>query len=487
MPSWVLTFIITILYLVISLLLGIFAGRNKSMGVEGFVAGNRTIGVVLMYFIMGSTVVSAYAFLGGPGWAYSKGAPAYYIIATGVLSFVPLYAFGPKLSRLGKKYGYITQADLLADRFESKSLSAIIAWVSLLAFIPYLVLQIQACNFIIFTVTEGNIPEWLGGLLSYGVVIIYVMAAGLMGVGWANVFQGVIMLFLAWTLAFYLPYHLYGGMGEMFRMIFEAKPAHLTLPGAAGDTGWGFYSSSIVVVILGFSMWPHLFMKAYTTKDERTFKWSLALFPTFQVVLVAVVLIGMAGILYTKIPLEYPDRILPHLVMTIGFSPIIAGIFCAGVLSASMSTGDAIVHAASSIMIRDFYQRLFDKNLTDREQTFWMRILVLVIGAISYFFSLTSSVDLVILLLYAYGAVVQFLPIVAATFFWPRATRAGALAGLSAGTLVTFLFIIFPQPFGIPHIHHGLWGLVVNFAVLIIVSLKTRPQNPAHVYRFINV
>lgn len=487
MPNWVLVFTISILYLVISLVLGILSGRHTKMGVEGFIVGNRAVGVVLTYFILGATVVSAYAFLGGPGWAYSKGAPAYYILATGILSFVPLYLFGPKMSRLGRKYGYVTQADLLSDRFESPALSGLIAWVSLLAFIPYLTLQMQAANYIFYIMTDGHIPLWLGGLLAYGTVIIYVMASGLMGLGWVNVFQGIIMIVLAWSLGLYLPFKIYGGLTPMFQQIMQAKPEFLTLPGPNNAMPWSFYTSSVIVVILGWAMWPHLFMKAYISKDEQTFKRSLILYPTFQIVLLPPLLVGLAGILYTKVPLENPDMILPYLVMNLGFSPIWAGIFCSGVLAASMSTGDAVVHAAGSIMLRDFYLKVFNKEMSEKRQTFYMRLLVLIFGAIAYLFTLTSKVDLVLLLLYAYGAVVQFFPLVIATFFWPRATKAGALAGLTTGTLVTILFAIFPQPFGIPHIHHGLWGLAFNTLVLIIVSLKTKPHKPEHVYRFINV
>ena len=39
-------------------------------------AGDRTLGLVLMYFITGATIFSSFAFLGAPGWAYKKGAAA---------------------------------------------------------------------------------------------------------------------------------------------------------------------------------------------------------------------------------------------------------------------------------------------------------------------------------------------------------------------------------------------------------------------------
>ncbi|NIV46932.1 MAG: sodium:solute symporter family protein, partial [Gammaproteobacteria bacterium] len=62
---------------------GILPGRKASGTAAGYVAGDRTLGLLVMYFITGATIFSAFAFLGGPGWAYSKGAAAFYILAYG--------------------------------------------------------------------------------------------------------------------------------------------------------------------------------------------------------------------------------------------------------------------------------------------------------------------------------------------------------------------------------------------------------------------
>ncbi|MCA3748275.1 MAG: hypothetical protein IN808_03940 [Rubrobacter sp.] len=87
------------------------------------------------------------------------------------------------------------------------------------------------------------------------------------------------------------------------------------------------------------------------------------------------------------------------------------------------------------------------------------------------------------LLLGAYGAVVQFFPLIVAVFFWKQATKAGAFAGLISGSLVTLLFTFFvPTPF---EIHAGIWGLIVNTVLLVGVSLATEPMPEEHVKRFV--
>ena len=73
MPSWWIVFGVSLAYLLASLIIGILPGRKASRTAAGFVAGDRTLGLLVMYFITGATIFSAFAFLGGPGWAYSKG------------------------------------------------------------------------------------------------------------------------------------------------------------------------------------------------------------------------------------------------------------------------------------------------------------------------------------------------------------------------------------------------------------------------------
>ncbi len=60
-------------YLVVALALGIVAGRRSQKTVTSFVAGDRAFGPVVMYFVMGATIFSAYALLGTPQRVVSKG------------------------------------------------------------------------------------------------------------------------------------------------------------------------------------------------------------------------------------------------------------------------------------------------------------------------------------------------------------------------------------------------------------------------------
>jgi SSS family solute:Na+ symporter len=485
---WVIVTLVTAGYLVLSLVVGWVSGRKASDTVTGYVAGDRGFGLLVMYFVTGAMMFSAFAFLGTPGWAYSRGGAAFYVLSYGLLGFAPWYFLGPMVARVGRAYGHVTQAELLSDRFQSTTLSVLIAIVSIIAFVPYIALQMKGAGIVFNAVTDGHVPIWLGALAAYAVVMIYVLKSGVLGVGWTNTFQGIFMLIIAWALGIWLPNHLYGGIGPMFERLAEFRPELLTAPGldANGQPwGWGAYSSAILVSAIGVTMWPHLFMKAFAAKDDATIKLTMVLYPTFLLFLLPLYFIAFAGVLFDSAP-PSADFILPHMILSTNVAPVVVGLFCAGALAASMSTGDAMLHAAASVYVQDMHRKVFDRELGDHGRRRLIRIVAVLVGIAAYYIAVNTQMSLVALLLAAYGAVVQLAPITAAAFFWKRASAAGAVAGLVLGSLVTLFLFWFPEfrPFGL---HEGIVGLSVNCLTLVGVSLLTRPLPDGHVQSFVTV
>jgi SSS family solute:Na+ symporter len=163
---------------------------------------------------------------------------------------------------------------------------------------------------------------------------------------------------------------------------------------------------------------------------------------------------------------------------------LVVGLFCAGALAASMSTGDALVHAAGSILVKDLYKVWVRPDMDDRGERTMIRVLVVIISGIAYYFAVFSDYSLVYLLLWAYGFIAQLFPLLLATFFWPRATRPGVLAGLLAGCAVTVIWNAYPA-LQWQQIHPGIWGVAANVIAMVTVSLFTRPMDEEHVAQFV--
>ncbi|HSC47998.1 MAG TPA: sodium:solute symporter family protein, partial [Gammaproteobacteria bacterium] len=227
-------------YLLLALVLGLVPGLSVSRNVAGFVAGNRSLDTLLLYFVLGAAAFSSFAFLGGPGWAYSRGGAALYVIVYGALGMVPFYFLGPRARRIGARLGLYTQAELISRRFDSRALQLTIAVFSLAALVPYLTLQIKGVGYILNVASHGLLSEWQGALLAYGIVTLYVLYSGMLGLGWTSVLMGVAMLTVGWLFGLYLPWKFYGGVGQMFHALAASPQATMLLPPGltAGGGSW---------------------------------------------------------------------------------------------------------------------------------------------------------------------------------------------------------------------------------------------------------
>lgn len=469
---------ITLAYLVMVLWVGIRARGQSGSSLEGYVAGGRHVGVVILFFILGAEIFSAFAFLGAPGWAYQHGSPAFYILAYLGLIPIAIWVMGPRVAELGRRKGYLTQGDMIADHYRSKELGIFAGLVGVVALLPYLTIQIAGAGLLFQAATDGLVPFWLGAFLAFIVVAAYVFCSGLSGIGWTNLVQGIMMIAIAWFLGLAVSERLYGGVGEMFSRLQLEMPQYLTMPGATG-MGWGAFSTAILISAFGGSMWPHLFMKFYSADSGRTLRKVSVFYPLYAYLLVPLMFIGFAGILaFVDSPLERADNVLLKVVMEVAdFSPWVIGLMLSGALAAAMSTGANLAHTAAVVLTRDVLGITVMRQASDKQAVAVTRWSVLGLSLVAYVIALINPSSLVMLLLGAYGLIVQLMPMVMGALFFPRLKRSSVLVGAALGSLVFLIFqFLVDSPFGW---HPGVWGLCLNLAAIAVwqpLAAKA-PQN----------
>ena len=488
MEAWQIALLAMSIYLILAFALGLAAGRGRSLfSVSEYAVGDRGFSLFVMWFLMGGTIFSAFSFLGGPGWAFSKGAASLYILAYCTLGLLPWYIIGPKIAKLGRESNYITMGDFLGDRYNSKFLVVIIGIVALLAFIPYLSLQIKGMAYIFNVLTYGHIPFWLGAFIAFGIVVIYVATSGVRGAAWSDVFQAILMLLVAWVLGIYFVETLHGGLGNMFKQIAENDPNFLTIGKEGSALSSARYSSNIFVSMLGFLMWPHLFTKSYTT-TERRIKLTVVAYPVFAIFLLPVLFIGFSAIgVVPPDALEHSGQVLPYLITHhLTNSGLLYGLVGAGALAAAMSSSDAITHGASVSFGRDICKVIFP-DMRENTELWIMRGAVLGVGAIAYCIAIFGSDGLIALLLGAYGPIVQLAPAVYAGLFWKKASTVGIILGLIGGVLVTiyFQYLSSTSPYDL---HPGLIGLVINIIIVAVISFAKEQEQAVieHASKFVD-
>jgi Na+/proline symporter len=323
--------------------------------------------------------------------------------------------------------------------------------------------QIIGAGYVFRVTTGGRIPYWLGSLIAFSVVAIYVSKGGLRGISWVAVFKGIFMLTVGGICVILVIRHFYGSLPEMFRQIAAASPEHLTLPGKTGIMNYAFWSSSLIVGMCGFYMWPHLFQNFFSARDALTIKKQAALIPVYNIIGWGFIMVGFAGILVIKS--TEPDSVMIEMVMR-SVPPWLVALFCAGALSASMVTAAAATLVSAATLASDLFQPYL--NLPDAKLRRLIQALVLVVMTGAYVFAIVQSSTIAFIMLMAYGFVSQFFPLVIAALFAPgRVGGSSALAALAVGVCVTAFFTVgpIPRPGGF---HPGFLGLSANAAVLLV-------------------
>ena len=237
-----------------------------------------------------------------------------------------------------------------------------------------------------------------------------------------------------------------------------------------------------VTLSFGIVFQPHLMIRYYTADSGRTLKWLGATTPIYLVTLyVPAALVGLGGAV--ALPgLEIPDQVFPELLFRHA-DPWLTGAILAGATAAAMSTLDSILHANTTVLTRDVYQRYVAPGRSQAHYLRVGRIFVLGLLVVGYVLSVRTFEFLVVLVTLSGAGALQLMPAVLGACMPSRRllTKAGVLAGMGAGLLTLWLtLVVVSHPLGL---HGGIWSILVNFAVAWTVSAVTRPPSDATVAR----
>jgi SSS family solute:Na+ symporter len=449
--------------------IGFLAGAHQKMNLERWTTGGRGFGALLMYLLMAGEVYTTFSFLGASGWAYSRGAPAYYILAYLTLAYVVSFFTLPLIWEAGRRHGLQTEADYFALRYQARYLPAFVSLVGVAFIIPYLQLQLIGLGIIVEVASSEGIGRVPAMVISVVLIAAFVLASGVRAVAWISVLKDALMLFAAISIGILVPRIYFGGIGPMFTALVHAKPAHLTMPGETGNLGHAWYISTVLLTSLGFYMWPHSFAATYTAKSGDTLRRNAVVMPLYSVTLAFVFFVGFAAVLVVP---GLKDGDLSMLIVVrrsfpAWFLGLIGG---AGALTAMVPAAIFILTAAT-LFAKNLCRPLFAPSMSDDQVARLAKALVVVLGAISLYFAMYRSTTLVSLLLLGYAGVTQFFPGVVLGLFWKQATGPGVFAGLIAGVgLVGLLAVTGNDP--LLGLNAGFLALCVNFVLTVAVSLK---------------
>jgi len=101
--------------------------------------GGRGFGTLVTWFLLGGDLYTAYTFVAVPAAMFATGAVAgWFAVPYTILVYPLIFVFMPRMWSVAHRRGYITPADFVRGRYDSRSLSLAVALTGILATMPYI-------------------------------------------------------------------------------------------------------------------------------------------------------------------------------------------------------------------------------------------------------------------------------------------------------------------------------------------------------------
>jgi SSS family solute:Na+ symporter len=449
---------------------GLYAGTRHKMDLEQWTVGGRGFGLLLVWLLMAGEFYTTFTFLGASGWAYSRGAPAFYILAYQPLSNIVAFFVLPEVWKIGQRYRLQTEADFFQLRYGNRYLAAFVALVGFAFIVPYLQLQLTGLGIIVEIASFGSIARAPAMVIAFALVAAFVFASGVRGVAWVSVVKDFLLLFAAVFVGVAVPYIYFHGVGPLFAALVRTRPEHLVMPGSTRNLGHAWFISTVLLTSFGAYIWPQAFAASFTARSADTIRRNAVLMPLYAITMPLMLLVGFAAVIVLP---GLANGDLSFLLMVrqtfpAWFLGIVGG---AGALTA-MVPASVLILTASMLFAKNLWRPIFAPGMTDEGVARLAKIMVLVITTAAVVSAISSNTTLVALLLLGYSGVTQFFPGVVLGLFSRRVTGPGVFAGLVTGiALVTFLGLTNRDP--LLGLNAGFIALCCNFAVTLLVSRLT--------------
>ncbi len=469
--------IVIIIYLVIMIGLGISKASSIKTQADFSVAG-RSLSPWVLVGTMLATWIGTGSVLGNAGKTYETGLAALILPLGGVLGIVILISISGKV-RSFEKY---TVPEVIGDRFGSTArVLAVIALV--MAYMVIVSYQFNAGGAVLHTVLMDEtgsslISVEMGTVIAAVCIIAYTVLAGLVSVAYTDVANGII---LTGSFIFAIPIFFYeaGGLQGM-QASFETmgKPENMQFFGVFTPLNIINFTLPSFLLVMGDA---NLYQRFFASRDAKGATFATTIL-VFAVLLVEIMIISSAWISSSMIPdAEVGKYVLIY--ASYEFLPTFLGaIMMTTIVGIIISTADSFLLVPATTLIRDIYLRNINANASEKTIVLYSRILVLILGFIAYLVSVgfSKSTGFFEKSLYAYtiyGAAIT--PSIIAALFWKRATSAGSISSILAGTVTTLLWkeapfvknIIGPEWYG--SIDAVLPAIGMSVLCLFLVSLAT--------------
>ena len=495
----------TIIALCVYALIMVFIGcisYGKSKTLDRFLIGGRSIGAWATAFAYGTTYFSAVVFVGYAGQhGWNIGIGAIWIgIGNAVLGcLLSWLLFANRTRRMTKRLDAKTMPDYFAKRYSSKGMKLFAAVVIFVFLVPYSAAVYKGLGALFSAVFPG-VDTWVWMLIIASLTAVYLVAGGYVATAYTDLVQGVIMIAgVICLVGAVLGHENVGGISGLIENLSNFK----SLPGDPNPTtgaqltsifgGSSFKFLCFNIMLTSFGTWglPQMIGKFYAIKDTAAIRRGTIISTIFCVVIgCGAYLIGSTSrlVLGGVLPEGGIDSVIPTLLMEVlgngTFGIILLAVIMILLLSASMSTLQAVVLTSASAVAVDLIPSLRKKETDSDTQMLLTRLLCLAFVACSFIFATQNIPIIVSLMSFSWGVVSGcFIGPYIWGLFSKKITKAGAYAGMLGGLLtvgISTLVITLDSGFAAAAAKSpemGVSAMAVSMILVPVVSAFTKNRD----------
>ncbi len=275
--------------------------------------GGRGFGSFIAWFLIGGDLYTAYTFVAVPATLYAGSAVGFFAVPYTIVAYPIIFVFLPKLWSVSHRHGYVTPADFVNGRYDSKPLALAIAITGILATMPYIALQLVGIQVVLDVMGMGQDSDnWfvkdIPLFVAFAVLAAYTYSSGLRAPALIAFVKDILIYVVIIVAVIYLPSQL-GGWGHIFdtaQASFDTfnkenadaiaageVPAKAMMPPPVAQ--WA-YASLALGSALALFMYPHSVTAVLSTKNRSVIRRNAALLPAYSFLLGLLALLGFVAI-----------------------------------------------------------------------------------------------------------------------------------------------------------------------------------------------
>src|SRR3954451_1059303 len=118
--------------------------------------GGRGFGTFITWFLLGGDLYTAYTFIAVPATLYAGSVVGFFAVPYTIVVYPLVFLFLPRLWSVSHRHRYVTPADFVEGRYDSKPLALAVAVTGILATMPYIALQLVGMQVVLQVMGIGS-------------------------------------------------------------------------------------------------------------------------------------------------------------------------------------------------------------------------------------------------------------------------------------------------------------------------------------------